>query len=72
MHKQAVHIQSLIPENSRLNIKLLLESTEVKELKKPCGDFGKFDYNSQKRSNFSRICALMPSTSLIAISTITF
>ncbi len=35
MHKQAVHIQSLIQENSRLNIKLLPESTEAKELKKP-------------------------------------
>ena len=28
MHKQAVHIQSLIQENSRLNIKLLPENTE--------------------------------------------
>lgn len=35
MHKQAVHIQSLIQENSRLNIKLLPESTESNELKKP-------------------------------------
>lgn len=31
MHKQAVHIQSLIQENSRLNIKLLPESTENKK-----------------------------------------
>lgn len=30
MHKQAVHIQSLIQENSRLNIKLLPENTEPK------------------------------------------
>jgi hypothetical protein len=28
MHKQVVHIQSLILENSRLNIKLLPENTE--------------------------------------------
>jgi chromosome segregation ATPase len=28
MHKQAVHIQSLIQENSRLNIKLLPDNTE--------------------------------------------
>jgi len=28
MHKQAVHIQSLIQENSKLNIKLLPENTE--------------------------------------------
>ena len=31
MHKQAVHIQSLIQENSRLNIKLLPEVTETKK-----------------------------------------
>jgi len=31
MHKQAVHIQSLIQENSRLNIKLLPENTETKK-----------------------------------------
>lgn len=31
MHKQAVHIQSLIQENSRLNIKLLPENTEKKK-----------------------------------------
>jgi DNA repair ATPase RecN len=30
MHKQAVHIQSLIQENSRLNIKLLPEEIEKK------------------------------------------
>ena len=30
MHKQAVHIQSLIQENSRLNTKLLPENTENK------------------------------------------
>jgi DNA repair ATPase RecN len=30
MHKQAVHIQSLIQENSRLNTKLLPEETEKK------------------------------------------
>ncbi|KKH94376.1 hypothetical protein EO95_08590 [Methanosarcina sp. 1.H.T.1A.1] len=30
MHKQAVHIQSLIQENSRLNIKLLLEIRKQK------------------------------------------
>ncbi|HEX3018625.1 MAG TPA: hypothetical protein VHP31_12345 [Caproicibacter sp.] len=28
MHKQAVHIQTLIQENSRLNVKLLPETTE--------------------------------------------
>jgi hypothetical protein len=28
MHKQAVHIQTLLQENSRLNIKLLPENTE--------------------------------------------
>jgi hypothetical protein len=28
MYKQAIHIQSLIQENSRLNIKLLPENTE--------------------------------------------
>jgi len=31
MHKQAVHIQTLIQENSRLNIKLLPESLEYKK-----------------------------------------
>lgn len=31
MHKQAVHIQSLIQENSRLNIKLLPDATESKK-----------------------------------------
>ena len=31
MHKQAVHIQSLIQENSRLNTKLLPETTESKK-----------------------------------------
>jgi hypothetical protein len=31
MHKQAVHIQSLIQENSRLNIKLLPEEIEKKK-----------------------------------------
>jgi len=31
MHKQAVHIQSLIQENSKLNIKLLPENTENKK-----------------------------------------
>ncbi|MFZ2500146.1 hypothetical protein [Methanosarcina sp.] len=31
MHKQAVHIQTLIQENSRLNIKLLPESIEDKK-----------------------------------------
>jgi predicted RNase H-like nuclease (RuvC/YqgF family) len=31
MHKQAVHIQSLIQENSRLNTKLLPENTENKK-----------------------------------------
>src|SRR5665647_1359667 len=31
MHKQAVHIQSLIQENSRLNIKLLPENTQNKK-----------------------------------------
>jgi chromosome segregation ATPase len=31
MHKQAVHIQTLIQENSRLNIKLLPETTESKK-----------------------------------------
>ena len=31
MHKQAVHIQSLIQENSKLNIKLLPENTEKKK-----------------------------------------
>ena len=30
MHKQAVHIQSLIQENSRLNTKLLPEEIETK------------------------------------------
>jgi hypothetical protein len=31
MHKQAVHIQSLIQENSRLNAKLLPENVEKKK-----------------------------------------
>ena len=31
MHKQAVHIQSLIQENSKLNTKLLPENTEYKK-----------------------------------------
>ena len=31
MHKQAVHIQTLIQENSRLNVKLLPETTESKK-----------------------------------------
>jgi uncharacterized protein (DUF3084 family) len=31
MHKQAVHIQTLIQENSRLNVKLLPENTENKK-----------------------------------------
>ena len=30
MHKQAVHIQTLIQENSRLNVKLLPENLEIK------------------------------------------
>jgi len=38
MHKQAVHIQTLIQENSRLNIELLTENTETK---KNGGSFGK-------------------------------
>jgi len=28
MHKQAIHVQALIQENSRLNIKLLPENTK--------------------------------------------
>jgi uncharacterized protein (DUF3084 family) len=35
IEKQSYHIQSLIQENSKLNIKLLPESTKAKELKKP-------------------------------------
>jgi hypothetical protein len=35
IEKQAYHIQSLIQENSKLNTKLLPESTETKEVKKP-------------------------------------
>ena len=31
MHKQAVHIQTLIQENSRLNVKLLTENMEIKK-----------------------------------------
>lgn len=31
MHKQAVHIQTLIQENSKLNMKLLPETIEVKQ-----------------------------------------
>ncbi|HEY3361486.1 MAG TPA: hypothetical protein VGK06_06545 [Methanosarcina sp.] len=31
MHKQAVHIQTLIQENSRLNTKLIPETTENKK-----------------------------------------
>jgi chromosome segregation ATPase len=31
MHKQAVHIQTLIQENSKLNIKLLPENSEIKK-----------------------------------------
>lgn len=31
MHKQAVHIQTLIQENSRLNIKLLPENAQIKK-----------------------------------------
>ena len=31
MHKQAVHIQTLIQENSKLNTKLLPENTENKK-----------------------------------------
>jgi hypothetical protein len=34
MHKKVVNIQSLIKENSRLNIKLLLEKVEKKQRKK--------------------------------------
>jgi chromosome segregation ATPase len=37
LEKQAVHIQSLIQENSKLNLKLLPESTEIK--KKPWWQF---------------------------------
>lgn len=32
VHKQAVHIQTLIQENSRLNVKLLPETTESKKV----------------------------------------
>jgi hypothetical protein len=37
MHKQAVHIQTLIPENSRLNIKLL---RRMQKLINPSGNYG--------------------------------
>jgi len=53
MHKQAVHIQSLIQENSRLNIKMLLENAEKMNLG---SDFGKLDYNYTNGSNFATIC----------------
>ena len=39
IEKQAFHIQSLITENSRLNIKLLPEATDEKKVKKPWWQF---------------------------------
>ena len=69
MHKQAVHIQSLIQENSRLNIKMLLENAEKMNLG---SDFGKLDYNYTNGSNFATICFLSISASLTVISTFSF
>lgn len=39
LDKQAFSLQAVIQENSRLNLKLLPESTEVKEIKKPWWKF---------------------------------
>jgi hypothetical protein len=39
MHKQAVHIQTLIQENNRLSVKLLLENTEKISLGGNSGNF---------------------------------
>ncbi len=39
LDKQAFSLQAVIQENSRLNLKLLPESTEVREIKKPWWKF---------------------------------